>query len=135
MAVYREQRAISGWPLRDRPQVRGDREPEGDRREAPVPVPPPASAPSADANAQAKAAPEAAGGRAYPGTGWGPRADDPVRVVDFQPQPAPVESMTLRYEYAPALRALGLLPRPAPRDRLAEREHGQYGFVQPPAWD
>ena len=39
--------------------------------------------------------------------------------------------MTLRYEYRPALVALGILPRPLPvRDRLMERERGD--FARPP---
>jgi hypothetical protein len=71
----------------------------------------------------------------YPGTGWGPRADDPVRVVSFDPEAAPSERVTLRYEYAPALRALGILPRPWwTRDRLRERERGQEGFARPPVY-
>jgi hypothetical protein len=38
----------------------------------------------------------------------------------------------LRYEYAPALRALGILPRPWwGRDRLRERDRGE-GFAKPP---
>jgi hypothetical protein len=71
----------------------------------------------------------------YPGTGWGPRTADPVTVVGFDPEARPAECVTLRYEYARALRALGVLPRPWPaRDRLSERERGRDGFVQPPVW-
>jgi hypothetical protein len=73
--------------------------------------------------------------RSYPGTGWGPRAHDPVVLVSFDPESAPAERVTLRYEYRPALLALGVLPRPVPsRDRLWERERGEPGFAQPPAW-
>src|SRR5262249_4853269 len=58
-------------------------------------------------------------GGSFPGTGWGPRTDDPAVVVRFDPEPAAVECVTLRYEYAGALRALGVLPRPWwGRDRL-----------------
>jgi len=71
-------------------------------------------------------------GRSYPGTGWGSSAYDPVEVVAFEPAPYPAELINLRYEYAPALRALGLLPPPAwSRDRLRERDGG---FAAPPAW-
>jgi len=72
------------------------------------------------------------GGDSYPGTGWGSRAWDPATVVRFLAEARPCDSLVLRYEYAPALRALGLLP-PEHRDRLAERERGQ-GFARPPAW-
>ena len=73
------------------------------------------------------------GGGAYPGTGWGSQAWDPATVVRFDAQPRPADTVTLRYEYAPALRALGLLPPPWDRDRLRERERGD-GFAPPPAW-
>jgi hypothetical protein len=70
----------------------------------------------------------------YPGTGWGAREDDPAMLVDFQPQATPAEKVTLRYEYASALRALGILPAaPWARDRLRERESGG-GFAKPPRW-
>jgi hypothetical protein len=72
-------------------------------------------------------------GGGYPGTGWGSAASDPATVVRFDAQPRPADSVTLRYEYAPALRALGILPRPWPHDRLGERERGD-GFARPPAW-
>jgi hypothetical protein len=83
----------------------------------------------------AKPAPadRAEGSRSFPGTGWGPRADDPAVVVQFDAQPHPAERITVRYEYAPALRALGILPdRWPPRDRLWERENAREGFAQPP---
>jgi hypothetical protein len=72
---------------------------------------------------------------AYPGTGWGSRDDDPAQVVSFDPEPAAAETQVVRYEYASALRALGILPRPDyGRDRLRERERGEWGFAAPPAW-
>jgi hypothetical protein len=56
-------------------------------------------------------------------------------VVDFNPEPTPADCVTLRYEYAGALRALGILPRPWwSRDRLRERDRGDDGFAKPPAW-
>lgn len=73
------------------------------------------------------------GGGAYPGTGWGSQAWDPATVVRFDAQPRPADTVTVRYEYAPALRALGLLSPPSDRDRLRERERGD-GFARPPAW-
>jgi hypothetical protein len=96
----------------------------------------PAQSPARD-SAEA-ASPSVLGGaraRSYPGTGWGPRAHDPVVLVSFDPEREPSERVTLRYEYRPALVALGVLPRRvAPRDRLWEREHAEAGFAQPPAW-
>ncbi len=72
--------------------------------------------------------------RSYPGTGWGAPAADPVQEVEFEPEARPAESVTLRYEYPGALRALGIWPQPYDRDRLAEREHGTDGFAKPPRW-
>jgi len=75
--------------------------------------------------------PDGLGG--YPGTGWGSQASDPATVVRFDAQPAPADVVTLRYEYAPALQALGVIPPRWERDRLSERERGD-GFARPPAW-
>jgi hypothetical protein len=72
--------------------------------------------------------------RSYPGTGWGEQTHDPVRVVDFEAESSPAERITLRYEYASALRALGILPWEAARDRLRERDRGDGGFAKPPRW-
>ena len=52
-------------------------------------------------------------------------------LVDFEAESEPCQRLTLRYEYAPALRALGILPD---RDRLGQRERGENGFARPPAW-
>jgi hypothetical protein len=95
---------------------------------------------SSEGKARAAAPPLAAESapapRSYPGTGWGSRVDDHAVVVDFEPETTPSERQTLRYEYASALYALGVLPRPYPpyRDRLGERDRGEAGFVRPPAW-
>jgi hypothetical protein len=70
----------------------------------------------------------------HPGTGWGRRLSDEVRLVDFDAEPHPIESVTLRYEYRAALVALGILPAPRHRDRLAERERGEWGFAKPPKY-
>jgi hypothetical protein len=97
---------------------------------APAPATPAPESPDVytarpDARAQAK--------RSYPGTGWGTRLDDPVVVVSFEAESAPAETLTLRYEYAPALRALGIRLGPdLARDRLRERERGEGGFAVPP---
>jgi hypothetical protein len=80
-------------------------------------------------------APAAPSAKSFPGTGWGDRAYDPVTVVEFRAERAAIERVTLRYEYASALRALGILRSPYPsRDRLGERERGDLGFARPPAW-
>jgi hypothetical protein len=92
---------------------------------------------TAQDSAAAPAAPTLGGARAraYPGTGWGERAHDPVVLVSFDPESAPSERITLRYEYRPALVALGVLPRRVPpRDRLFERDHAEPGFAPPPIW-
>ena len=136
VAAYRERRRRSSSPLRG--------------SELPSPAPRPSSRRATRAggeaardqgasSAEAPAAPKLQGGaraRAYPGTGWGPRAHDPVVLVSFDPEPEPAQRVTLRYEYRPALVALGVLPRPVPpwRDRLRERDQAQPGFAQPPAW-
>ena len=76
------------------------------------------------------AAPDAAEG--YPGTGWGRRTSDPVGVTDFRAREWATDRLDLRYEYASALRALGI-DCSRDDDRLMEREHGLFGFVPPPA--
>jgi hypothetical protein len=134
VAAYRERRPYvlsAPRPVPPRPEPY---ETEGDsaaKNEAP------AQGPARD-SAEAAAAPSVLGGaraRSYPGTGWGPRAHDPVVLVSFDPEREPSERVTLRYEYRPALVALGILPRRVPpRDRLWEREHAEAGFAQPPIW-
>jgi len=92
---------------------------------------------SAESKARPSSPPLAAGpsGGSYPGTGWGSRLGDRAVVVEFEPEDAPSECHTLRYEYARALYALGVMPRyPATRDRLSERDRGVGGFALPPAW-
>ena len=138
VAVYRERYpyAYDGW-----------------RREAPVTGPDAREksrdSASADASAEAPAAKagrsdgayEGVGGVAtpaptggYPGTGWGASTYDPATVVHFEAADHPAERITLRYEYASALRALGVIPPPwPPRDRLRERDRGT-GFAKPPRW-
>jgi hypothetical protein len=131
VSVYRERRPWR-W-RRDAPRRPG--EATEDRRREPSPP----SAPSADA-AESEAGAldrEEAGAhrRSYPGTGWGARTHDRVVVVEFEPEPGPVERTTLRYEYRSALVALGVLPSPqVDGDRLRQRDRGESGFARPPLW-
>lgn len=121
--VFRERRPVARpwppyWPYEPRPYGAEPRE-EGRQ----------------DSDAKTKDEGASAASPSYPGTGWGPRADDPVRVVSFDPEPVPAERGALRYEYAAALRALGIWPRQWwSRDRLRERERGDEGFARPPIY-
>jgi hypothetical protein len=101
---------------------------------------------SAEAEAPAAAAPPVPGARAkgegargglgradsFPGTGWGSREDDPARVVSFDPEPSPSDTVTLRYEYRSSLVRLGVLPRWRERDRLSDRDAARGDFARPP---
>ena len=133
IAAYRERRAfVRSAPRRERPPRPVPIESEGDRagRDSA-----PATEAARDSVEAAPPAPRADAARAYPGTGWGDRAHDPVVLVSFDPESEPSERVTLRYEYRPALVALGVLPRRMPpRDRLWERESAEPGFAQPPRW-
>ncbi len=135
LAVYRERRAFVPAVAPTPAPRPGPYEVEGqsaDKSETNAPRaqrdwPAPAATPLPESAAEA---------RSYPGTGWGPRAEDPVVLVDFDPESTPSQRVTLRYEYRPALVALGVLPRWVPpyRDRLGERERAENGFAQPPLW-
>ena len=138
VAVFRERRPYVARPYWSEPR---ESWPEAERRSRDdgaaksAPAPPATAAPESKSRDEAADAVRGLGyteGRSYPGTGWGSSAYDPVEVVAFDPLPYAAETITLRYEYAPALRALGLLPPPAwSRDRLRERDGG---FAAPPAW-
>ena len=136
VAVYRERRPVARpWPYWPYPP--DDGRPYGEPREegGREPEAKDDGASSARDGIAGRAPAPPATAPAYPGTGWGPRAEDPVRVVSFDPEASPSERITLRYEYAPALRALGILPRPWwTRDRLRERERGEEGFARPPVY-
>jgi len=131
---------IEAWVYRERrgPRVSGGPTGPWDRRS---PEDKAAEAPPAAADEGAPAARSADGlrraeppsGESYPGTGWGSRAWEPATVVRFLAETRPCDSIVVRYEYAPALRALGILPPERHRDRLAERDRGD-GFARPPAW-
>ena len=134
VAAYRERRPYvlsAPRPVPPRPEPYERESESAGKSEAP------AESPARD-SAEA-ATPSVLGGapaRSYPGTGWGRRTHDPVVLVSFDPESEPSERVRLRYEYRPALVALGVLPRrlPPSRDRLWEREHAEPGFAQPPAW-
>ncbi|MGE5125263.1 MAG: hypothetical protein ACM3PV_03155 [Betaproteobacteria bacterium] len=125
LAVYRERRPI----VQSLPEA----PPSGEPRDASAPA---AGRADRDAGRPAeKAAPGPAPAQAYPGTGWGERARDRAFLVQFDPECEPCERATLRYEYRPALVALGVLPpMPAWRDRLHERDRAEPGFAPPPLW-
>ena len=69
--------------------------------------------------------------QAAPGTGWGDRRYDPVQQTSFEPMAWAADQITLRYEYASGLRALGINLR---QPRVFQRERGELGFAQPPRW-
>lgn len=124
VAVHREIRPVAENLERDEwKRAREGAPRDGDSREQ--------SADAQAAPAPKSEAPAAGAARSYPGTGWGDRLHDSVRLVDFDPYPTPVERVTLRYEYRAALQALGVLPAV---DRLSQRERGEEGFVPPPRW-
>ena len=133
VAVHRERRPVAAvQPRREDEYSSAER--DRARDEAPAEA---ASAPSAKAKRGADGVVGGVvGGRAqgYPGTGWGQAAYDPATVVRFDAAAHPAERITLRYEYASALHALGILPQPHwTRDRLRERDRGE-GFAKPPRW-
>jgi hypothetical protein len=139
IGVYREAHRYVRRPWE--PWVRDRGRPDDEstaRKDAPAP-PTASSAPEAEGRSEGRAAARGLSREgpadSYPGTGWGHAADDPAEVVSFDPERRPADVVTLRYEYASGLRALGILPRPYwGRDRLGERERGLSGFAPPPAW-
>jgi len=71
----------------------------------------------------------------FPGTGWGDRRSDPVRLVEFTADRCAADNLAFRYEYASGLRALGIDPDGnGDRDRLRDRDNGELGFAKPPRW-
>ena len=123
VAVYRDRPPanVGGW--RREPLSGAEQDEEG--RDAPAAEAAPVDRSSENAKA-------ARGGSSYPGTGWGEAAWDPATEVRFDAAGLPAERTVLRYEYARALRALGILPSPWwGRDRLRERDRGE-GFARPP---
>jgi hypothetical protein len=142
VAVYREVPWKTHRPRPDErvtpPRAPGYSDEERHREEdAPAAKPAPDTAAPRAGGRTAEAPPALkrgdSGRESYPGTGWGQRQYDPVSIVDFTPMGVPAERITVRYEYARGLHALGILPRPGSRDRLSQRDSGG-GFAQPPAW-
>ncbi len=134
VSVYREKRRRH---LRDDVTRDSDERPaEAGERSGRAESAPSAPEPMADAKGEPRTqGKSSARARSYPGTGWGPRAHDPVVLVDFRPEGSPAQQTTLRYEYRRALVALGVLPSPhVPYDRLGERDRGESGFAPPPVW-
>ncbi len=126
LAVFRERRPyVTRWPLQ--PRLQDDAHGGSSKRAG--------NAAPSDRPAAPEALDSMEGSDGYPGTGWGTAREDRAEVVSFAPCPTAAERLTIRYEYASALRALGILPRPdVGRDRLREREQGAWGFAAPPAW-
>lgn len=101
------------------------------RREAPASEAQSAASADSSSPAETKSA-RGAAAPSHPGTGWGGAAYDPAVEVRFDAAATPAERIVLRYEYAPALRALGVLPFPrCGMDRLRQRERGE-GFAPAP---
>ena len=101
----------------------------GKSKEDAAPAPTRSMAPQAQDNL---ARGEAEGNGSFPGTGWGERREDRVQRTQFNPNPAAVDRMVIRYEYGSGLRAMGIFPvQRRWHDRLDERD-GQMGFARPP---
>jgi hypothetical protein len=132
LAVYRERDAIAMQPLP--PPAPRWREPlDRHEREKGETTRDEAKRSARSDEAPAASAQEGAA-RSYPGTGWGQRTHDPARLVDFRPERHACQRTTLRYEYRPALVALGVLPCHPPIDRLHQRDRAESGFAPPPLW-
>lgn len=90
-----------------------------------------------DASPQKGAQPQLEGRRSMddsnPGTGWGERRHDQVQRTDFRAERTATDRITMRYEYASGLRALGIYPVRR-GNRTYDRERGDLGFSQPPRW-
>jgi len=141
VVVYRERSHYIRRPWRPwEPWTRDGADDDGSAgasEERPAPASPPATLdePESEGRAAGKSARRSAPTDSYPGTGWGRATDDPAEIVSFHPEARSAERINLRYEYASALRALGIF-RPGywGRDRLRERDRAVPGFAPPPAW-
>lgn len=146
--AFEEQRPVACFPMpevRARDEILREYESSGDAprsseaapdrdADAPMPAaPPPGSSEAKQRAALPKAQLDAREGRAepVPGTGWGEHRHDRVREVWFEAMAGASDHIVLRYEYENGLRALGIY---ASRDRVRERERGEFGFAQPPRW-
>jgi len=132
LVAYREVEPQVWWQRQQvRPEEGNRRDLDGSaKRDAQAPAPSTQAAPKAQSDLRSNSQ----GGQtdeSNPGTGWGQSGYDPVRETQFVAQRWASDQITLRYEYANGLRALGIVPR---RSRLNDREHGQLGFAQAPRW-
>jgi hypothetical protein len=136
--AYREVRPFAWWGLRKDQPYRDNSSRVLDGQPAPeaqAPAPPQGAM---DFQGQRQAAPDEMRAQrkseeSNPGTGWGDRGYDPVRETQFQAVNQPGDRIVLRYEYADGLQALGIQPIRW-RSRTQDRDHGAYGYAQPPRW-
>ncbi len=82
----------------------------------------------APAAAPAESAAKAAAEHEYAATGMGRRTGHAVEQVWLDLEDTPAQGVDIRYEFRPQLVRLGILPAPAPVDRLQRRE-GARGFA------
>jgi len=147
--AFREKKQLIAQPwLRDEPQIGGKERSQRPYGDAPAPreaeelradsdegkaeAPPTASKSLDRRSAQPESRGMADGGNSFPGTGWGERTHDPVNRTHFIAERVATDRLVMRYEYASALRALGIRLG-HDRDRLRERD-GDLGFAKPPKW-
>ena len=134
VVAFREVEPQAWWPYR--PKVSDDHAYNDDSRDrrqsAQAPAPPAKSAPESQLRADGGANMAPRDEESNPGTGWGNRQYDPVGETTFVAEKYASDRITLRYEYASGLQALGIVPQRAPR--IWDREQGQLGFAQPPRW-
>ncbi len=132
IAVYRERTPPPRRELREMDDIGGRASGAEPRHQAEAAESPKSAPPQEQEGMAGESRADRKAKRSYPGTGWGSRVRDHARVVDFDPESKPVERITLRYEYRPALVALGVLPEASPwTGRLHERDSGR-GFAEPP---
>lgn len=113
-----EERSRGGWRYLDREN--DDRDARHDKPEA--------AAPEASQKSRGENRLDSS-----PGTGWGDKRRDRVRETWFEPMAVACDHLVLRYEYERALIELGVYSRRhRDRDRLEERERGEWRFAQPP---
>jgi hypothetical protein len=99
---------------------------ESARRQAPQPAaPPPATERSREAIADAKA--KRADGE-YAATGMGRRTDHAVTDVYLDLESAPVQTVSIRYEFRPQLVRLGILPPASTTQDPLDRRERARGF-------
>jgi len=134
--AFEERRPVAWRAPRDRWRDRDDDRQRGkaDRDDDPLAAtPPPAPEGILQKGGEAPRTLEGEsrqGQDSYPGTGWGDRRRDPVRETWFEPVAHARDHIVLRYEYDRVLAELGIY---RDRDRLEDRERGEWRFAQPPS--